>query len=415
MELGEVANARAARYGKPLDGVRILALEQMQALPYATQLLARLGADVVKVEHPVHGESGRGAQPSMTDPQGRTVGATFLRNNLDKRSVGIDLKSPRGRELVLRMVPRFDVVAENFKSGTLERMGLGYPEIAAVHPRAIYLSISGFGNTVPTEYAGWPAYASIVEAMSGIYEYKRHPGERPRANPVGALGDISSALFGVIGVLAALRHRDATGEGQYVDVAMLDAVVAMTDIVTNFWSLGLEREPDPPPMILDTFRARDGWFVMQLVREPQFARLAEVVGRPEWKHDPRFAVRTGWGEHLETEIRPAIEAWAAAYDKRKAAALLMEAGVAAGPCLEPREVVAEPLLADRHMLVAMPRTDGVDQPVLVPGNPVKMSKVAEGPETRVPWVGEHTADVLRAELGLTDAELAELRTDGVIS
>jgi crotonobetainyl-CoA:carnitine CoA-transferase CaiB-like acyl-CoA transferase len=415
MELGEVANAAAQRYGKPLDGVRVLALEQMQALPYATQLLARLGADVVKVEHPVHGESGRGAQPAMTDPEGRTVGATFLRNNLGKRSVGIDLKSPAGRDLVLRLAPRFDVVCENFKAGTAARMGLGYDDVAAVHPRVVYLSISGFGNTVPTEYAGWPAYASIVEGMSGIYEYKRHPGERPRANPVGALGDISSALFGVIGVLAALRHRDATGEGQYVDIAMLDAVVAMTDIVSNFWSLGQPREPDPPPMILDTFRARDGWFVMQLVREHQFARLAEVVGRPEWKDDPRFAVRTGWGEHLETEIRPAIEEWAQAFDKRKAAALLMEAGVAAGPCLEPGELVAEELLADRHMLVAMPRADGVAQPVLVPGNPVKLSKVAEGPETRVPWVGEHTAEVLRAELGLADTKLAALRAAGVVS
>jgi len=294
MKIGDVANEAAVPNGKPLDGVRVLALEQMQALPFGTQLLARLGADVVKVEHPVHGESGRGAQPAVADPQGRPVGATFLRNNLGKRSVGIDLKSEDGRELVLKLAPRFDVIAENFKSGTLDRLGLGYDRIAAVHPGAIYVSISGFGNSVETEYAGWPAYASIVEAMSGIYEYKRHPGEHPRANPVGALGDISSGLFAVIGVLAALRHRDRTGQGQYVDVAMLDAVLSMTDIVTNFWSLGQEREPDPPPMILDTFKAADGFFVMQLVRDHQFERLAEVVGCPEWLDDPRFAQRTGW-------------------------------------------------------------------------------------------------------------------------
>src|SRR5437667_9648444 len=139
MRLGEIANADAQQYGKPLDGVRVLAAEQMQALPFGTQLLARLGADVVKVEHPVDGESARGALPAMTDPWGRRCGATFLRNNLNKRSVGIDLKSERGRELFLALVPHFDVIAENFKAGTMDRLGLGYETIAAVHPAAIYL------------------------------------------------------------------------------------------------------------------------------------------------------------------------------------------------------------------------------------------------------------------------------------
>src|SRR3954468_8583362 len=230
MKLGDVANGDAAQYGKPLAGVRILAAEQMQALPYATQLLARLGAEGVKVEHPVHGESGRGASPAMLDPQGRKVGATFLRNNFNKRSVGIDLKAPEGRELFLALVPRFDVVAENFKPGTMERMGLGYDAIAAQHPGAIYVSISGFGNAVATPYRDWPAYASIVEAMSGIYDYKSGPDQPPVTIPVGALGDISSALYSVIGVLAALRHRDHTGVGQCVDIAMLDAMIAMTDV-----------------------------------------------------------------------------------------------------------------------------------------------------------------------------------------
>jgi len=398
---------------KPLDGVRVLAAEQMQALPYATQLLARLGADVVKVE-PTSGESGRASQPAMLDPQGRPVGATFLRNNLGKRSVAVDLKSEQGRELFLELVPKFDVVAENFKAGTMDRLGLGYEAVRAVHPSVIYVSVSGFGSN-GSPYGSWPAYASIVEAMSGIYDYTRRPDEAPRANPVGALGDISSALFATIGILAALRHRDITGEGQRVDVAMLDATVAMTDIVTNFASLGLPRQPYPPPYILDTFRASDGWFVMQLVREHQFERLAETVGHPEWVKDSRLAERTGWGEHLEDLIRPGIEAWAAPRTKLEAAQELMAAGVAAGPCLESDEVIADPHLAARHMLVAMPRTDGVDQPVLIPGNPVKLSEVPDEDEPRVPWVGEHTCDVLRAELGLDEAQLAALAEAGIIS
>ncbi len=149
MRLGDIANAAARPAGKPLDGVRVLALEQMQALPFATQLLARLGADVVKVENPTGGDLGRGSQPAMTDPDGRSVGATFLRNNLGKRSICVDLKAPAGRDLVLRLAPRFDVIAENSKAGAMARLGLGYEDIAAVHPAAVYLSVSGFGNRGP--------------------------------------------------------------------------------------------------------------------------------------------------------------------------------------------------------------------------------------------------------------------------
>ncbi len=415
MRLGDVANESARSFGKPLDGVRILAAEQMQALPFATQLLARLGAEVVKVEHPEHGESGRASSPAMVDPQGRKVGATYLRNNFNKRSLGLDLKSPEGRELFLALVPHFDVIAENFKPGTMDRMGLGYNDVAAVEPRAIYVSISGFGNTVETPYRDWPAYASIVEAMSGIYDY-RHPGEPPVTIPVGALGDISSALFGVIGILAALRHREHTGVGQYVDIAMFDAMVAMTDIVANFWSLGVRPEPDKAlEVICEGFRASDGYVVAQIVREHQFFKLADVVGHPEWKDDPRFATRTGWAPNLESVIRPAVDAWAAKRTKLAAAQELTAAGIVAGPSNRAPDVIADPHLAARHMLVEMPRTDGIDEAVLVPGNPVKLSKMTEGPETRVPWVGEHTAEVLRAELGLSPGDIEGLRARGVVT
>ncbi len=414
MRLGDIANADATPNGKPLDGVRVLALEQMQALPYATQLLARLGAEVVKVEHPKGGDLGRGSQPAMTDPEGRSVGATFLRNNLGKRSICIDLKSDAGRQLVLDLVPRFDVVAENSRAGAMARLGLGYEDIKAVHPAAVYLSVSGFGNTVPSPYDAWPAFAPIVEAMSGIYEFKRRGDDPPLVAPVGALGDIGSGLFAVIGVLAALRHRDATGQGQHVDIAMLDSVVAMTDIVTNFWSLGL-RGGDLAPLIMDGFRAADGWFIIQVGREPQFAMLAELVGQPGWLEDERFADRQGWVDHLDDVIRPAVEAWAADKTRVEACEALSAAGIAAGPCFTDDEVVHDPHLEARAMLVEVPRTDGIDQPVLVPGNPVKMTAVADGPETRVPWLGEHTDAVLSNELGLSADDLARLRAAGTIA
>jgi crotonobetainyl-CoA:carnitine CoA-transferase CaiB-like acyl-CoA transferase len=283
-----------------------------------------------------------------------------------------------------------------------------------VHPAVVYLSVSGFGNTVPSPYDDWPAFAPIVEAMSGIYEFKRQGDAPPLVAPVGALGDIGSALYAVIGVLAALRHRDATGRGQHVDIAMLDAMVAMTDIVTNFWSLGLKGGA-LAPLIMHGFRASDGWFIVQVGREPQFAALAEVVGQPGWVDDPRFADRQGWVDHLEDVIRPAVEGWAADKTRLEACAALSAAGIAAGPCFTDDEVVADPHVAARDMLVEMPRTDGVDQPVLVPGNPVKLTAVAQGPETRVPWLGEHTDEVLEAELGLDPAARQALRDAGVIA
>jgi len=304
------------------------------------------------------------------------------------------------------------VVAENFRAGALDRLGLAYRDVEAVHPAAVYLSVSGFGHS-GSPYGDLPAFAPIVEAMSGIYEMKRQGDEPPLVAPVGALGDIGTALFGVIGVLSALRQRDRTGRGSHVDVAMLDSMVAMTDIVTSFWSMGL-RDGDLGPLIMHGFRAGDGWFIVQVGREHQFARLAEVVGHPEWVDDERFATRQGWIDHLDV-LRDGIETWAADRTSLEASRELGAAGVAAGPCLRDEQVVADPHVASRHMLVEVPRTDGVEQPVLVPGNPVKISGVAEGPETRVPWLGEHTDEVLSAELGYDEARLAALRDSGAIA
>jgi formyl-CoA transferase len=398
----------------PLQGVRVLALEQMQALPFATQLLGRLGAEVVKVEHPRSGDLGRGSLPTMPGPDGEPMGATFVRNNLGKRSVAIDFGTPAGRDLVLRLAPHFDVVCENFKSGSLAAKGLGFDDVAAVHQRVVYLSVSGFGNTTDTPYAGWPAYAAVAEAMSGLYDWKRHPDEPPVASPVGALGDIGTGLYGVIGVLAGLRQRDLTGQAQYVDVAMFDAMVSFADVVVNWWSMGMR--PDPGAglaMILDGFRADDGWFVVQVGREHEFARLAELVGEPGWVGDQRFATRTGWRSHID-DIRTAVNAWATGRTSVEACHTLAGAGIAAGPVFSAPQVLADPHLAARHMLVELERPDGGD-PVVVPGNPVKISSVPDGgPETPPPSLGADTQRVLADELGLGPDELAALRDAGVI-
>ncbi len=413
MKLGDVANAEAAAFGKPLEGVRVLAVEQMQSLPFATQMLARLGADVVKVESLGGGDQGRGSQPSVVDESGANVGATFLRNNLNKRSIAVNLKSLEGQELVLSLAEKFDIFAENGKAGGADRLGIGFDAVSARNPKIVYLSISGFGNG-DSPYSDMPAFAPIVEAMSGIYEFKRQGDNPPVVAPVGALGDIGTGLFGLVGVLAALRQRDRTGEAQYVDVAMLDAMVAMTDLVTNYWSLGLKGGA-MAAMILDGFRAKDGWFIIQVAREFHFERLATCIGHDEWLTDERLAQRQGWVDHMDDIIRPGIEAWASDKTKMEAARVLGAAGVASGPCSSDDDIVADPHVDIRNMLVECPRTDGVEQPVLVPGNPIKMSGMAEGPETRVPHHGEHTTEILSTELDLAESAVDTLREQGIVA
>jgi len=268
MRVDQVKDAERQQWGKPLDGVRILAAEQMQALPYATQLMAHLGAEVVKVEHPGQGESGRGAQPALIDEDGRRVGATYLRNNLNKQSIGIDLKQPEGVALFKELVPHFDVVAENFTPGTMQRLGLGYEAIAAIEPRVIYVSISGFGHQGDSPYSAWPAYAPAVEAMAGLYEPTRKPGQPPPVVVAGALGDNGSGLFAIIGTLAALRHRERTGLGQHVDISMFDSMVAMSDMVPHLWSMEAPAAWATAGSfgIVSGFRASDGYFVVSVVR-----------------------------------------------------------------------------------------------------------------------------------------------------
>jgi formyl-CoA transferase len=414
VRVGEVRHPERRAAGKPLDGVRVLAVEQMQALPYATQLLAHLGADVVKVEPPA-GDAGRLSQPALTDRDGRRVGATYLRNNLGKRSLVIDLKRPEGRALLERLVPHFDVVAENLRPGALAALGLGWERIAALAPRAVCVSISGFGQGGASPYAQWPAYAPIAEAMAGLYEPNRRGDAPPPVVVAGALGDIASALFAVIGILCALRHRERTGLGQVVDVAMMDAMLAVSDMPPFLWSMGApERWAAAGSLgICAAFRARDGWFVVAVFREHQLERLARAVGHPEWIGDPRFATREDWARSTEPVVRPALEAWAADKTKLEAARLLCELGVVAGPSNTAADLAADPHVAQRDMLLEVPRPDG-ERPMLVVGNPVKLSRVAEGPVTPFPSLGEHTDDVLRGLLGLDDDELARLRAAGAI-
>ena len=413
MRIGEIIGKDRGDGSKPLDGIRILAIEQMQALPFATQLLGHLGAEVVKVEHPERGDSGRGAQPAVADIDGRQVGATYLRNSLSKKSISVDLKHPQGVELIRRLTPHYDVVGENFKPGTMKRLGLSYEDLSKLHPGLVYVSVSGFGNLSESPYSTWPAYASLAEAMAGFYETRREPDEYPRIGPSGALGDIGTSLFAAIGILAALRHRDNTGQGQHVDIAMFDAMVAMADVIPFFWSMGALKRKGRRFGIANPFRASDGFFIVQAMREHQLEALAKAIGHSEWLDDERFATRGGWSDQLEDVVQPAIESWASDKTMLEACHELCSQGIAAAPCNSAEHVVNDPHVRDHNMLIEVPRPDS-DDPLLVVGNPIKLSKMAEGPVERWPTLGQHTSETLRNDLGMSDDEIAQLRDSGAI-
>lgn len=414
MRLDEIRHAdRGTR--RPLDGLRVLALEQMQALPYATQLLGHLGAEIVKVEAPDRGDTARFGMPSIRDVDGERTGATFLRNNLSKQSIAIDLKTEAGRDLVRGLVPRFDVVCENFTPGTAERLGLDYAALRPLHPALVYCSVSGFGQQAETPYQGFPAYAPVVEAMSGMYEPTRHGDAPPEIVTAGALGDNAVALFATIGILAALRHRDATGEGQWVDVAMYDSMIALIDMIPFLASMGAPPEwaTSGSQGVNDAFRAKDGYFIVTVLRPHHFERLARFLDHPEWLDDPAFDGLQAQAEQTPGPIREALEAWARDKTKIEAAQALAAEGIAAGASQRAADIAADPHVALRDMLIEVDRPDA-DTPFHVVGNPVKLSAAPEGPITRFPRLGEHTAAVLARELGLAEDAIARLAADRVI-
>lgn len=402
---------------RPLEGIRVLAFEQVQAVPLATLLLARLGAEVVKVEPPVGGETGRASVPFVLDRTGARAGATFLRYSAGKKSLAIDYRQSAGQEVLHEIIPQFDIICENLGPGRAAKFNVGYDQVSKIAPAVVYMSISGFGADGKSPYNKWPAFAGVAEAMSGIYEFYRQPQQPPIMNPMGAVGDTSTGLYGVIGILAALMQREKTGMGQLVDVSMFDAMVSFSDLVPNYWSMGVERDPEKPqrpPALMGGFKAKDGYFVLQAVRPHQFVRIAEVIGKPEWIEDPSLATPWDWAQQTDAVLRPAIEAWAKDKSKIEASEIMAGAGVASGPCLTAPELAADPHVIARSMLVEAPMQPAPPQPVLIAGNPIKMTNVPDLPDGEYPVLGEHTFSLLR-QMGLSQARLEQLKLQKVIN
>ena len=394
----------------PLSGVRILAAEQMQALPYATQLLASFGAEVVKVEHPSRGDLGRSGLPSTIGIHGNPVAATFLRNNLYKKSIGLDLKSTDGQDIFRQLAKNFDVIAENYKPGTMEKFSLGYTDLRDTYPKIIYLSLSGFGNLVETPYKSWPAFAPVAEAMSGIYNFNRGADEPLKVSPVGALGDTGTGLFAVIGVLTALHRLKRFGKGSYIDISMFDSMVAFADIVPNYYSMG--KDPRTPSLLINHgFKIAKGEIIIQIGREHQFEAFAIRIGKPDWVQAERFSTRAGWVENIQ-EIIDQFAAWAGDRELISVCEDLAAVGIAAAPVFEASDVVNDPHVKAREMLLPV-ETNG-EHNVLTAGNPVRIDGVAKRTPTPPPSLGADTKSLLMSELELSETEYQDLLKRGVV-
>jgi formyl-CoA transferase len=397
--------------GKALEGIVVLDLTQYEAGPSCTEMLAWLGAEVIKVEPP-GGEPGRRTLSERPD----TDAWFFLLLNANKKSVTLDLKAARGRALFERMVGRADVVVENFGPGAIERLGLGYDALRRINPRIVAASIKGFGGSGPS--ADYKSFEWIAQAMGGVMSLTGMPDGPPLRTEAG-LGDTGAGLHCAIGILAALVQRERTGEGQRVEVAQQDSVLNLVRIhLREHYVTGTpvprrgNRSVAAGPSNLyrcRPFGPNDYVFIHCATLE-MWQTLTRILGRPELGEDPRFADRQRRADHA-AEIDPIVEAWTEKRTKHEAMGILATAGIPCGAVLDSGEVLADPGLVERGMVVSL------EHPMrgrfAMPGNPVRLS-ASSTTVTRAPLLGEHNAEVYGGWLGCDADELRALEKDRVI-
>ncbi|HXN86226.1 MAG TPA: CoA transferase [Candidatus Binataceae bacterium] len=394
---------------KPLAGIRVIDLTRVLAGPFCTMNLADLGAEVIKIEMPGRGDDSRGFAPIM--PSGDS--GYFYSVNRGKKSVTLDLRTPDGVALMLKLAGKADVVVENFSPGTMERFGAGYPQLSAANPAIILCSISGFGQTGPMASA--PAYDIVAQALGGTMSITGYPGGDPLRCGV-SIGDLSAALYGIIGILAALRTREATGKGQHVDISMLDCQVAMLEDALARFSISRKvpgpigtRHPSITPF--QQFRASDGFFVAGAGNESIWSRMCDAIGRPELKDDSRFlrnADRTAQHGELEKILIELFATRPRAYWLEK----LTAANVPCAPIASVEDVTNNDHLKEHRMILHPKNRDFKN--LIVPGTPLRNPGSTATPDTRAPKLGEHTDEVLTALLGMDKSDLADLRSRSII-
>lgn len=393
-----------------LAGVRVLDLTRFLAGPFCTSILADLGAEVVKIEAPKGGDEGRYGYPAVGG-----VPVFFLALNRGKRGITLDLRQDEGRTLLRRLLPHFDVLVENFAGGTLARWGLAPADLCREHPRLIVASLSGFGQTGP--WAERPSYDIITQAASGFMSLTGFP-DNPPTRGGGSLGDYVQGLFGAIGILSALCARASTGRGQAVDVSSQDAMFSLLDGWPGIFAASgrLPRQVGNRHLgtaPYDCYRARDGWVVIAVASNKLFRTLAAAIGRPELGEDPRYRGVSGRVARSD-EINGIVAEWVAKRTVEEVVQALGPegAGVPCSPVYRVDQLLDHPQLLAREMVQRLPHTELGE--VVVPGVVVKLSDTPGQIRRLGPELGEHTTDVYRELLELSDEELAGLRARQII-
>ena len=395
--------------GSALAGIRVVDLTNNQAGPSCGQMLAWLGADVIKVEEPGKGDPARHLLKDRPDADS----LFFVAFNANKRSLPLDLKSPRGKEIFRTLLKRADVLLENFGPGVMERLGFGYGALRELNPRLVFASIKGFGSWGP--YADYKSYEPIAQAMGGAMSVTGSP-DGPPTYMWPSIGDSGTGMHCVIGILAALMQRHATGEGQQVEVSMQDAVVNLIRVsLRDHQRLGA-----PMPRTGNqlgsgvpgtTYRCAPGGpndYVFVFVQQQMWAPLLRAIGRADLLGDPRYETAEARWQHRD-EVNALVEAWTSTRGKHEVMKILGEAGVPCGACLDTGEVLADPHLKARDMIVEVKHPGRGSY--LTVGNPIKLaaSPTTIGPS---PLLGQHRDEILR-ELGYTDPDIKEMRDKGV--
>lgn len=403
-----------------LAGLRVLDLSRVLAGPWCSQLLADLGADVVKVERPGSGDDTRAWGPpwlQRDDGSASAESAYFLSANRNKRSLTVDLSNPEGQRLVRELALGADVLLENFKVGGLAQYGLDFASLAPLNPRLIYCSITGFGQTGP--YAERPGYDFLMQGMGGLMSITGRPDGEAGGGPlkVGvALTDVMTGLYATVAVLAALQRRHVSGTGQHIDLALLDVqVAALANQASNYLVGGRvpQRMGNAHPSIVpyQDFPTADGHVIVTVGNDGQFAALCQVLGRAEWAGDARFATNPARVAH-RVELVAAIAAVTATRPTAAWVDAMEAAGVPCGPINTLDRVFDDAQVRARGLRVEMPHAEAPAVPLVA--NPIRLSESPVAYRRAPPTLGQHSEEVLHDWLGLDDAALASLRARRVV-
>ncbi len=392
----------------PLNGIKVLDLTRVLAGPYATMLLGDLGAEVIKIEQPGTGDESRNFGPFKNG-----FSLYFMSVNRGKRSVTLNLKTERGRAIFKELLNQTDILVENFRPGTMEKLGLDYGTLKSEYPSLIYAACSGFGQTGP--YAQQGAYDMIIQGMGGIISITGEP-DGPPVRVGTSISDITAALFTTIGILSALHHRNQTGNGQFVDVAMLDSLVAVLEnAVVRYFATGEAPKPlgarHPAITPFEAFASADGHVIIALGNDTLWAKFCEHVGRQELISDKRFRTNADRTENHD-QLFPILSEIMSQRTTDDWIDTLGNIGVPCGPINAMDKVVTHPQVEAREMITRVAHQ--ITGEVEVPGVPIKLSETPGSVNAPAPSLGEHTIEVLTGLLGIPPDEVEKLRQDGII-